>query len=214
MVTICKNHFYRYFHDVQILHQQFDYHVCDSIITSAINYHLSNSILNLSFSPMPHKWTYATPSDPTGSYKCHSLGNCLTCQHIADGNTTFNFFNTDKNYDIKQRQDCNSTNVIYALQCKRCLHNGNKNCKYIRKTSRRLKDRFNEHRLDIINKKEDKSGVAEHFCSPAHTINDLAITPLLRLSDKRESVRLAKEQYLIGLANTLTPISMNRTTDC
>ena len=155
----------------------------------------------------------ATTSDPRGSYKCHSRRNCLTCQHITDGTTTFNFSNTDKNYDIKQRLDCNSTNVIYALQCKRCLHNGNKNCQYIGQTSRRLKDRFNEHRRDIINKKEDKSGVAEHFCSPAHTIHDLAITPLLRLNDKRESVRRAKKQYLIGLANTLTPNGMNRTTD-
>ena len=58
----------------------------------------------------------ATPSDPRGSYKCHSRRNCLTCQHITDGTTTFNFSNTDKNYDIKQLLDCNSTNVIYALQ--------------------------------------------------------------------------------------------------
>ena len=154
-----------------------------------------------------------TPSNPTGSYKCHSQHNCITCQHITDSTTSFNFTNTDKNYDIKQRLDCNSTNVLYALQCKRCLTNGHKNCQYIGQTSRQLKDRFNEHRRDIINKKVDKSGVAEHFCSPEHTTNDLTVTLLLKLNNKRESVRRAKEQYLIGLANTLTPNGMNRTTD-
>ena len=46
-----------------------------------------------------------TPSNPTGSYKCHSQRNCITCQHITDSTTSFNFTNTDKNYDIKQRLD-------------------------------------------------------------------------------------------------------------
>ena len=104
-----------------------------------------------------------TPSNPSGTYKCHSRPNCITCQHITHSTTSFNFTNTDKNYDIKQRLDCKYTNVLYALQCKRCLTNGHKNCQYIGQTSRRLKDRFNEHRQDIINKKVDKSGVAEHF---------------------------------------------------
>ena len=83
------------------------------------------------------------------------VSNYVTCQHITDGTTTFNFTNTEKNYDIKQRLDCNSTNVLYALQCKRCLTNGHKNCQYIGQTSRRLKDRFNERRRDIINKEVD-----------------------------------------------------------
>ena len=115
-----------------------------------------------------------TPSNPTGTYKCHSRRNCITCQHITDSTTSFNFTNTDdftKSYDIKQRLDCNSTNVLYALQCKRCLTYGHKNRQYIGQTSRRLKGKFNEHRRDIINKKVDKSDVAEHFCSPEHTIN-------------------------------------------
>ncbi|XP_065064699.1 uncharacterized protein LOC135690932 [Rhopilema esculentum] len=154
-----------------------------------------------------------TPSNLRGTHKCHSRRNCITCQRITDSTTSFNFTNTDSNYDIKKRLDCNSNNVLYALQCKCCLTNGHKNCQYIGQTSRRLKDRFNEHRRDIINKKVDKSGVAEDFCSPEHTINDLTVTPLLKLNDKLESVRRAKEQYLIGLANTLTSNGMNRTTD-
>ena len=30
------------------------------------------------------------------------VSNYVTCQHITDGTTTFNFTNTDKNYDINK----------------------------------------------------------------------------------------------------------------
>ena len=113
----------------------------------------------------------------------------------------------------KQRLDCNSTNIIYAIQCKTCTQNGNDNCQYIGQTGRRLRDRLNEHLRDIINRKTDKSGVVEHFCKPGHSVNNLQILPLLQMHNERESIRRAKEQYFIGLANTLTPNGMNRTTD-
>ena len=103
--------------------------------------------------------------------------------------------------------------VLHVIQCKTCTQNGNDNCQYIGQTGRRLRDRLNEHRRDIINRKTDKSGVAEHFCKPGHSVNDLQILPLLQMHNERESVRRAKEQYFIGLANTLTPNGMNRTTD-
>ena len=139
--------------------------------------------------------------------------NCLTCSHILDGANTITFTNTNKTFNIKQRLDCNSSNVIYVIQCTRCLKNRNTNCQYIGQTGRRLRDRLLEHRRDIINKKQDKSGVADHFCRPGHTVTDLQIAPILQMYSNRESVRRAKEQYLIGLANTLAPQGMNRTTD-
>ena len=152
-------------------------------------------------------------SAPRGSYKCNSRRHCNTCSHILDRDDTVTFTNTNKTFTIKQRLDCNSTNIIYAIQCKTCTQNGNDNCQYIGQTGRRLRDRLNEHRRDIINRKTDKSGVAEHFCKPGHSVNDLQILPLLQMHNERETVRRAKEQYFIGLANTLTPNGMNRTTD-
>ncbi len=113
---------------------------------------------------------------------------------------------------IRQRLDCNTTNVIYMLHCKRCLQNGTKNCQYIGPTGRWLRDRFNEHRRDVI-KRHNKCGVAEHFCQPGHKLHDLQVTPLLQIHDKQEDVRRAKEQYFIGLANSLAPNGLNRTTD-
>ncbi len=153
------------------------------------------------------------PNNPQGVHKCSSKRNCNTCTHILDGATTVTFTNTGKTFNIKQRLDCNSANVIYVIQCLRCLQNRDNKCQYIGQTGRRLRDRLNEHRRDVINKKHDKSGVADHFCKPGHTVDDLQILPILQLHNKRESVRRAKEQYFISLANTLTPHGLNRTTD-
>ena len=60
----------------------------------------------------------------------------------------------------------------------------------------------------------------------AVTVREKGVRTFSRVSEERdfldlqryvllfsESVRRAKEQYLIGLANTLTPNGMNRTTD-
>ena len=65
----------------------------------------------------------------------------------------------------------------------------------------------------MINKKQDKSGIADYFCRPGHTVTDLQIAPILQMNSNWESVRRAKEQYLIGLANTFAQQGMNRTTD-
>ena len=139
--------------------------------------------------------------------------NCITCTHIHDGATTVTFTNTGNTYDIRQQLDCNSNNVIYLIQCIKCITDGNNNCQYIGQTGRRVRDRLIEHRRDVLNKKHDKSGVAEHFCQPGHTVHDLQIIPIHKLHTGRESVRRAKEQHFIDLANTLTPNGLNRTTD-
>ena len=127
--------------------------------------------------------------------ECPGLQNCSATPDVSE-----RLFIT---FDIRQSVDCNSTNLIYLLQCKRCLRNKKTNCQYIGQTGRRIRDRLNEHRRDIINRRSDTSGVAEHFCRPGHSVQDLQLLPLLQMHDTRESVRRAKEAYFIGLANTL-----------
>ncbi len=109
----------------------------------------------------------ASTDKPEGVTKCNSTRDCITSKHTSNGT-----INTDKNTRIRQRLDYNTTNVIYMLQCKRCLQNGTKNCQYIEQTGRRLRDRLNKHRRDIIIKRHGKSGVAEHFRQPVHTLHD------------------------------------------
>ena len=144
--------------------------------------------------------------------KCPSLRNCHTCQHIQDQTRTVTFYNTNKTFDIRQSLNCNSTNLIYLLQCRRCLRNKKTDYQYIEQTGRRIRDRLNGHRREIINRRSDTSGVAEHFCKPGHSVHDLQLLPLLQIHDTRESVRRGKEAYFIGLASTPSPNELNRTT--
>ena len=52
---------------------------------------------------------------------------------------------TGETHHIKSHITCETFNVIYLIQCRLC------SLQYIGETNRRLKDRFNEHRLPILN---------------------------------------------------------------
>ena len=121
--------------------------------------------------------------------KCPSRRNCHTCQHIQDGTRTVTFLNTNKTFGIRQSLDCNSTDIIHLLQGKQCPHDKKTDCQYIGQTGRRIRYRFNEHRRDIMNKRTDTSGVADHFCKPGQSVQGLKLLPLLQVYDTRESVK-------------------------
>ena len=77
----------------------------------------------------------------------------LTCNHI----------NSDKmlvgprgSFHVRQSFTCESKGLVYAVECKHCGE------LYIRVTCRKLKDRFRDHRQDVLNKKANKE-VSSHF---------------------------------------------------
>ena len=80
-------------------------------------------------------------------------------------------------------------------------------------TKRRLKDRFNEHRrlVDKTNTKSKPTTVSEHFLSqPNHCHTDMQLIPLELIHSSRDSIRKARESFLIDLAGTLEPHGLNR----
>ena len=84
---------------------------------------------------------------------------------------------------------------------------------YIGETKRRLKDRFNEHRrpVDKTNIKSKPTTVSEHFLSqPNHCHTDMQLIPLELIHSSRDSIRKARESFLIDLAGTLEPHGFNR----
>ena len=92
------------------------------------------------------------------------------------------------------------------IQCNRC------NLQYIRETKRRLKDRFNEHRrtIDNPNTKSKPTTAAEHFLTaPNHTANDMQLIPIEKVFSNRDSVRKAREAFLISKGRTLLPHGLN-----
>ena len=90
------------------------------------------------------------------------------------------------------------------IQCNRC------NLQHIRETKRRLKDRFNEHRRTIDklnpNNKSKPTTAAEHFLSsPNHTANDMLLIPTEKIFSIRDSIRKAREAFLIQKGRPIDP---------
>ena len=76
----------------------------------------------------------------------------------------------------------------------------------------RLKDRFNEHRrtIDNPNTKSKPTTAAEHFLTaPNHTANDMQLIPIEKVFSNRDSVRKAREAFLISKGRTLLPHGLN-----
>ena len=79
---------------------------------------------------------------------------------------------------------------------------------YLGETKQRLKDRFNEHRrtLDNANIKSKTTTVAEHFLSSSHDISkDMQLIPIEKMFSNRDSIRKAREAFLISKGRTIDP---------
>ena len=86
---------------------------------------------------------------------------------------------------------------------------------YIGETKQRLKDRFNEHHRPIDKQTNSckRTAVSEHFLSNYHNANDMQLIPLELMKSNRDSVRKAREAYLIDRDQTLEPLGLNRRDD-
>ena len=142
---------------------------------------------------------------PPGSFRCGQ--DCATCPYITNGLKYYTFSSTGETRNITSHITCNTKNLIYMVQCNRC------HLQYIGETKRRLKDRFNEHRrlVDKTNTKSKPTTVSEHFLSqPNHCHTDMQLIPLELIHSSRDSIRKARESFLIDLAGILEPHGLNR----
>ena len=95
------------------------------------------------------------------------------------------------------------------IQCSRCK------VQYIGETKRQLSDRFGEHRRAIekaITHRhiDQPTAVSDHFTLPGHSINDIQLIPLELIHSNRDSIRKARETFLISKGKTLEPHGINR----
>ena len=89
------------------------------------------------------------------------------------------------------------------IQCSRC------HLQYIGETKRRLKDKFNKHRRSVDKTiiKSKPTTVSEHFLShPNHHYTDMQFIPLELIHSSRDSIRKARESFLIDLAGPWSPM--------
>ena len=75
-----------------------------------------------------------------------------------------------------------------------------------------VKDRFNEHRRPVDNPSNisKPNTVSEHFLINDHCTKDITLISLELIKSNRDSVRKAREAYLIERGKTLEPLGINK----
>ena len=128
-----------------------------------------------------------------GTFPCDRT-LCLLCPHINPTNTVTGL--NGAQYHIKGSFNCNSANLIYAITSTLCP-----NSLYIGETGNNLRQRLNGHKSDIRKKKN--TPVADHFNLPNHSLQDLQVCVLRRLSNDNRRQRIIAEQQLIRKFDTV-----------
>ena len=128
-----------------------------------------------------------------GMSKC---GKCSICPFIREGKSIK--IQNKPNWSINKRVDCDSTNIVYLIEC------NIETCKkrYIGETHRRLKDRLADHR-GYVTSQVVTQPTGAHFNLPGHSVADLRVTILEQVKKKCDIYRKERERYYIQKLNTL-----------
>ena len=126
-----------------------------------------------------------------GMKKC---GNwCTACPYIKEGKSVK--INGQKTWKINRNVNCESTNIVYLIECSKCSE------RYIGESYRSLKSRLADHR-GYINQDLVDTATGAHFHTPGHNLSHLTITILEQPKNKSDNYRKEREKYLINLFNT------------
>jgi hypothetical protein len=142
---------------------------------------------------------------PWGNRPCRK--KCINCPYMAVTNQVISSRN-NRTIKLNGCYDCESSNVVYIITCKKC------NIQYIGETRNMLKTRMTLHRSEIKNKahlkvSQQKKPVALHFNSDGHVMNDLCVTIARRNKAWDVVTRRTTERAFIQLFETVAPHGLN-----
>ena len=142
-----------------------------------------------------------------GTVKCSSR-RCEVCKYM-DENSHFKSSQDDRRYSINYNLNCNSSNVVYLITCKKC------SLQYVGSTITKFRLRFNNHKsrvrrhetLGQVEKRADDL-LYRHFCSDRHNgLSDLKIQLIDRVNGEQQ-LREKEGQWAYKL-NTLDSNGLN-----
>lgn len=106
---------------------------------------------------------------------------------------------TGKEWKIVGPITCKTENVIYKLSCTKCPK-----FLYIGETSRKVCDRFKEHKGYVTQKRLDQP-TGKHFNGPGHDVSHLTIVPIERVIPTGDAItRKTREQLWISRYDAVT----------
>ena len=147
------------------------------------------------------------PQPKSGTSKgCTRPNTCQYCTRLSQAGKITNL-NNNTTYNTINKGTCQSNNLIYCLECKRC------HIKYVGQTKNKIIDRFQGHIFDI--KHNNNTTVARHFHShndhsnPSMIIHILEYIRLPKDVPRSKSIRDNRELVWIHRLNTLIPNGLN-----
>ena len=145
-----------------------------------------------------------------GQGKCAENDNKCSkkdCKYCTLLDKSGSIQNETRHLNTKKDITCNSSNLIYCIECKKC------NKKYVGQTKRKIKDSLREHIYGIKNQKE--TDVSYHFNTNGHHgIHDVKVYILDFIhaypeSRRAKSLRNTIEYNYIHRLGTSAPYGMN-----
>ena len=121
-----------------------------------------------------------------GTVKCSSR-RCEMCKYI-DESSYFKSSHDDQRYSINYNLNCNSSNVVYLITCKKC------SLQYVGSTITKFRFRFNNHKSRIRRhemlgrpEKEADDLLYRHFCSEGHSgLSDIQLQLIDRVNGEEQ----------------------------
>ena len=110
------------------------------------------------------------------------------------------FAHSGEQIKIKSPIDCQTSNVLYELHCKK------DSLPYLGETSKTAEARFVGHLNTILQDchKNTNTPVGQHFRSASHSHSDIEVTPFEKIYSRNPFVRKAREAFLIDRHDLLT----------
>ena len=138
-----------------------------------------------------------------------STNSCKSkdCKYCKLLDKSGNIQSDNKNIESKWNITCNSSNVIYCIECTRCQK------RYVGQTKRKIKERLREHLYNI--KKDNKTDMSYHFNTNQHKGEcDMKVYILDFIYEAPDSKRAAKlrdtiEHNWIHKLRTVAPKGLN-----
>ena len=121
-------------------------------------------------------------------FKCNKP--CVTCPYIKVGKIAKSTAR-DHKVELQQHFNCHTRNIIYLIECKKCLQ------QYLGESKRSLAERIGNHRGYVNNKNFWKWATGEHFNSKGHSLSDMTVMVIEKLRQTDETYRKEREKMHI-----------------
>ena len=109
---------------------------------------------------------------------------------------------TGSNFTIRQHINCNTTNLIYIIECRQCQ------VQYVGESRNALRIRFNNHKSSIRHP-NTVTPISIHFNLPDHSISDIILTGIDHNPEWNDDERKRKESFWILTLCSKQPVGLN-----